>query len=63
MDTVRKTPVEDRHLSVPQAARAIGKANATVLSLIVAGELTAERVAGRTVITRESVEQYKARTR
>jgi hypothetical protein len=61
MDAVRKTPGADEYFSVPQAAREIGKANATVLSLVVAGELAGRRVAGRTVITRESVEQYKAR--
>lgn len=62
MDSVRKTVGEDRYLSVPQTAKAIGKAQATVLSLVVAGELEGERVAGRTVITRASVEQYRART-
>lgn len=61
MDAVRKTVTTDRYLSVPQAARALGKANATILSLVLRGDLSGEVVAGRTVVTRESVEQYKAR--
>jgi len=48
-------------MSVPQAAKAIGKANGTVSSLVVAGELEGEYVAGRIVITRDSVERYKQR--
>lgn len=61
MTAVRKeitAGVEDRYMSVPVAARTLGKANATVLSMIVRGELVGELVAGRTVVTRESVERY-----
>jgi hypothetical protein len=51
---------EDRYMSVPMAARTLGKAQATILSLIVRGALVGEVVAGRTVVTRESIEQYLA---
>ena len=61
MELTGKTAADDPYLSVPQAAKEIGKANATVLSLIVAGVLEGTRVAGRTVVTRASVEEYKIR--
>lgn len=59
MDVARKTVI-DRFLSISQAAKELGKANATVLAMVVRGELQSELVAGRTVITRESVERYNA---
>jgi hypothetical protein len=62
MNAARKeaaSVTEDRYMSVPMAARALGKAQATILSLIVRGALVGEVVAGRTVVTRESIEQYQ----
>lgn len=58
MDAARKTEAIDRYLSVPRAARELGVANATVLSLALRGELESDLVAGRTVITRASVERF-----
>jgi hypothetical protein len=63
MNAARKeatSVTEDRYMSVPVAARTLGKAQATILSLIVRGALVGEVVAGRTVVTRESIEQYQA---
>jgi len=61
MDTDGKTEGEmlDRHMSIPQAARAIGIANATVRSLVIKKELDGELVAGRIVVTRDSVNRYR----
>lgn len=54
-------PPHDRHLSVPAVARRLNRANATIRSMALRGELQSELVAGRIVITRESVEAYEAR--
>jgi len=66
MDAVRKSDTDqiserDPYYSVPQAAREIGRAEATVRSLALKGELESGLVAGRTVITKKSVAEYKAR--
>ena len=58
---VEATAVLDPWMTVPQAARAIGIANATVSSLALRGELRTQIVAGRTVVDRESVADYVAR--
>ena len=65
MNDVRKASAleddKDPYVSVRRAGKEIGRADATVLNLVVAGELAAERVAGRTVISKTSIRQYKAR--
>jgi len=48
-------------MTVPQAAKEIGVANATVATIALRGELKTQTVAGRTFIERASVDAYKAR--
>lgn len=61
MSTARKMDsTVDRHVSLPVASRLVGKNRATVKAMALRGELTHEIVAGRVVITRESVEKYIA---
>lgn len=52
----------DLWVSVPKAARAIGKAHATVLALALRGELETQQVDGRVFVSRASIEAYLART-
>lgn len=61
MSTARKVekPV-DRFVSVRAAGRMIGKNKGTVIAMALRGELEHELVAGRTVITRKSIETYLA---
>lgn len=58
MSSARKNVIdapEDGWLSVPQAARALGIAPATVLQRVLRGELQSQMVAGRTFISADSV--------
>lgn len=48
-------------ISVPAAQRITGRAYATVIAAALRGELVSDHIAGRTVISRKSAEQYKAR--
>jgi hypothetical protein len=52
---------DDPYMSAFAAASELGIAPKTVLSRIVAGELTGKSVAGRTVVTKESVARLKAK--
>lgn len=62
MDAVRKSEAAvDEYLSVPRAAKRLGKAHSTVLQLVIRGDLRGKIVAGRTVIECASVEEYEAR--
>lgn len=61
MDKARKPEPIDRHMTIPQTARRIGKANATIRSLVLRGELEADLVAGNIVIRRDSIDRYLAR--
>lgn len=65
MTAVRKRTAssieQDPHVSVAQAAREIDRAPATVKTLALAGEIESRVSAGRVVITRESLNRYKAR--
>jgi hypothetical protein len=51
----------DPWMSIPDAAREIGVANATVLHLALRGEIKTMVAAKRTLVERESVMAYKAR--
>jgi hypothetical protein len=60
MNALRKNlETNDPWLSVPQAAAELGLSKYLVLSAVAAGELSAGRAAGRTVISRESVARLK----
>lgn len=64
MATARKVeadPEPNRHRSVPQAAKALGVANATVYVLALKRELDFEIVADRVFITQASINAYNAR--
>lgn len=69
MDSVRKQEISaahgndsgDEYVSVPQAAKALGKAAATIRTLALKRELVGEIVAGRVVITRQSIDAYRTR--
>lgn len=52
--------VEDRWLSLPKAASELGCSRQGVLIAIAKGELMSEHVAGRVVVSRESVEALNA---
>ena len=61
MPSARKTePKTDRWLSLSEAARQLGTTRHTVLARALRGELETQQVAGRTVVSRESVEQALA---
>lgn len=49
----------DAFVSVYGAAKRLGISTKTVLARIVSGELTGQQVAGRIVVTRESVEKLR----
>lgn len=49
----------DPYVSVYAAAKRLGIATKTVLARVVAGELDGQQVAGRIVVTRESVERLR----
>jgi hypothetical protein len=65
MPTTRKESIvgatSDPWMSVPEAAREIGVATATVLQLALRGEIKTMLAAKRTLVDRESVEAYKSR--
>jgi predicted transcriptional regulator len=66
MPATRKEPVvtagTDPWMTVPEAARALGVANATVLQIALRGDLETMTVAKRTYVKRASVEALKARS-
>lgn len=60
MVPARKKPkTEDRWMSLVEAARVLGASRQTILARAVKGELDAEHIAGRTVVSRESVERAR----
>lgn len=63
MDEVRKAggPEVDPHVSVTQAGRELDRAPATIKTLALSGELETAVSAGRLVVTRKSLDAYKAR--
>lgn len=61
MPTARKTvKVLDPWMSLVEAARELGETRQTVLTRAVKGEVEAKHIAGRTVVSRESVVRVKA---
>lgn len=62
MTTARKPePVADEDwISLVEAARILGESRQTVLARAVKGELVAKHVAGRTVVSRQSVDRCMA---
>jgi hypothetical protein len=63
MDAARKQPesADDLWMSQPQAAAELRCSRLKVLSHVARGELVAGTFADRTLISRESVEELKAR--
>jgi hypothetical protein len=59
MNAARKK-VDDEWMTLQQAASELGCTRHLVLSGIVRGELTAQVIAGRTVVSRSSVMKRKA---
>lgn len=59
----RKTAPDDPWMSLPAAARALGCARQTVLNRANRGELDSWHAAGRTLISRASVERVLAEER
>ena len=60
MVATRKSKLqEDIWMTLRQAALALGQTRHSVLTRIVKGELEAQIVAGRTVVSRESVERAR----
>lgn len=54
-------PIPDNDLiSLGEAARLLGESRQTVLARAVKGEIEAQHIAGRTVVSRGSIERYKA---
>jgi hypothetical protein len=51
-------PGVDLYMSIHQAAAALGRAHATIRTMALKKELGSAVVAGRVVITRESVQEY-----
>ena len=60
MGAAGKPDLKAEWMSLGEAARLLGEARQTVLKRTVKGELVAEYVAGRTVISRESVDRILA---
>lgn len=61
MGSVRKKQrVDDRWMSLVEAARVLGASRQTILARAIKGDLEAEHIAGRTVISRASVERAVA---
>jgi excisionase family DNA binding protein len=56
----KKQKGDDRWMSLVEAARTLAVSRQTILARAVKGELEAEHVAGRTVVSRESVERAVA---
>ncbi len=52
----------DLYVSFPDTCRELNKSRYEVTTLVVHKELLTEKVAGRAVITRASLDAYKART-
>jgi len=49
----------DEWMSLGEASRMLGQSRQTILSRAIKGELEAQYIAGRTVVSRESVERAK----
>jgi hypothetical protein len=63
MATARKTntpAAADGWVSIGKASRMLGEARLTVMSRVVKGELTAQHIADRTIISRASLEKLLA---
>lgn len=56
----KKQKVEDPWMSLAEAARALGASRQTILARAVKGELEAEHIKGRTLVSRLSVERALA---
>jgi len=61
MDTARKTEEADDWISLLEASRTLGESRQTVLGRAVKGEVEAKHVAGRTIVSRASVDAIIAR--
>lgn len=59
-NTRKATRTRDGWMSVPGAAATLGESRLSVLSRVIRGELVSEQSAGRTVISRDSVEALLA---
>lgn len=59
--TRKETEPLDPWMSLGDAAEALGLSRQTVLTRVVAGELTAKHIAGRTVVSRDSVKKSLAK--
>lgn len=53
--TRKETEKDDEWISLSEAARQLGETRQTVLTRAVAGDIVAQHIAGRTVVTRASV--------
>lgn len=63
MAMTRKAIAANEWISLVEAARLLGESRQTVLSRAVKGEVVAQHIAGRTVVSRESVERVLAERR
>lgn len=63
MVMARKKPAKDRDpwISLLEASRVLGESRLAVLTRSVKGEVEAQHIAGRTLVSRASVERLKAR--
>lgn len=60
MAAARKTKaIADPWMSLVQAAKALGETRQTVLTRAIKGEVEAKFIAGRTVVSRESVRRLQ----
>lgn len=62
MPTARKkrVPEDSEWMSLADAARALDESRLSVLTRAVKGEVTAKHIAGRTIVSRESVDTVLA---
>lgn len=56
----KKLKTDDKWMSLVEAARTLGESRQTVLMRAVKGDLEAEHIAGRTVVSRRSIERLIA---
>lgn len=54
------TALQDEWVSLPHACRLLGMNRSTVLTRVVKGDIVAQHIAGRTVVSRASIEQMLA---
>lgn len=54
---IRKQDIGNEWVSLVEASKMLGLSRQTVLTLAVKGELEAQHIAGRTVVSRKSVER------